>query len=240
MGAILAKSIVEMARGTLLDRDRVRWEDYELLRYLNEGQREICILRPDAYIEVRAFALAAGNSLQSIPADSTKIVKLTRNMGADGSVVGTPIRLAVQDEMDRVDPYWHTTGGSSVSSYCYDLKSPRHFYVWPFPAATQYIEGHLCVSPPDCTMSGVDGGATNSTIRVDDQYSTALHDYVVMRAKLKDGDARNEATAGAAYNRFLNRLGMKVVADKAFDPMRNLPPATRAPDAGGSVGQPNL
>lgn len=80
------------------------------------------------------------------------------------------------------------------------------------------------VAPADCEIDGVGDGTEDSAIRVKDIYKTALIDYIEMRARRKASDSFDEVGADAAYGRFLNRLGLKLQADKATDPNRNAPP----------------
>jgi len=239
VGTILGKAVVDRARGTLVDPDRVRWTDLELLGFLNDGQRQIAIYRPDTSIGKIIFSLTVNSTLQNIPATASRLVKLTRNMGA-GSTPGRPIRVGDQDELDRLTPEWHGSLGASVRSFTYDGKTPRYFYVQPAPSGTLFVEGFFQVSPTDCTMDGVGSGTTNSVISLDDVYSTVLHDYIVYRAKSKDGDAQNQPAASNSFNMFLHALGVKVVSDKAFDPNRTAPPAPKAAPQGAIDGQPTL
>jgi hypothetical protein len=227
MGTIVASTIIADVRTTLVDPDGVRWTDEELLGWLNDAQREIAILRPDACMLIDAIQLAANNTLQELPDTCQRLVKITRNMGS-GTTPGAPIRLVDHGELDRVLPTWHTaTAAAAVKNYTYDPKSPRSFYVYPRPASAIYVEAHMQVAPEEISDS--------DPIQVDDVYKTAIHDYVVMRAKMKATDVADADYAEAQYQRFLNRLGLKLRVDKGSDPHspRSNPPDTTtvAPEA---------
>ena len=47
---IAAQSIIRRAVETLQDTTSVRWPVNELVRYLNDGQREIVLYRPDSMV----------------------------------------------------------------------------------------------------------------------------------------------------------------------------------------------
>lgn len=225
MATILAVDIVAEARVNLGDQDEVRWSQSDLLGYLNDAQREIAILRPDASVSVTALQLTANASRHALPATATRLIKITRNMGADGTTPGRAITLAQNDEVDRVDPNWHTaTAAAAIEHFVYDGKSPKVFYTYPRPNAALYVEAHLAVPPADATINGVDGETVDSVISVDDVYKTAILDFIEMRARMKASDSFDEVGGDRAYGRFLNRLGLKVVADKATDPNRQAPP----------------
>lgn len=237
MGTILAKDVVAEARLLLGDADAVRWTQSELLGYLNDGQREIAILRPDSSISVTSFQLQPNESKQTLPDNAMRLLKITRNMGVNGSTPGRAITLAVHDELDRTTPNWHTsTPAAVIRHFIYDGKSPKVFYVYPRPSAvivgedeeavTQipYVEAHLQVAPEDCTINGVDEATDDTAISVDDVYKKALVDFIEMQARLKASDSFDQEGSDKAYGRFLNRLGLKLQADKATDPNRNAPP----------------
>ena len=46
--AITAQSLIRRVVETLQDNTSIRWPVAELVRYLNDGQREVAIYRPDA------------------------------------------------------------------------------------------------------------------------------------------------------------------------------------------------
>ena len=59
MGTITAQSIVDRARHILQDTTSggTRWLDPELLKWLNDAQREIVLLKPNAYSSVENIGL---------------------------------------------------------------------------------------------------------------------------------------------------------------------------------------
>ena len=81
--AIVANTIISDAAKLLQDDTNVAWPADELLRWLNAGQREIVLGKPDAYVQNKSVALVAGTK-QEIPADGNVFMKITRSMGADG------------------------------------------------------------------------------------------------------------------------------------------------------------
>ena len=48
---ITAKSVIRRAVETLQDNTSIRWPVGELVRYLNDGQREVVMHRPDAIVK---------------------------------------------------------------------------------------------------------------------------------------------------------------------------------------------
>ena len=56
---ILASDIIVRAGDVLFDTTQVRWPETELLRWLNDAQREIVLQRPDAKSANQAVKLVA-------------------------------------------------------------------------------------------------------------------------------------------------------------------------------------
>lgn len=76
MPTILASSIITKAATLLQDPTNVRWPADELLGWLNDGQREIVLQKPDAYSINEAVKLAAGTK-QALPAAGIRLLAVT-------------------------------------------------------------------------------------------------------------------------------------------------------------------
>ena len=76
--ALSAQSIIRRVVDTLQDTTSVRWPIPELVRYLNDGQREVILYRPDASIKNAAKTCVAG-AKQSLPTDGAKLIDIIRN-----------------------------------------------------------------------------------------------------------------------------------------------------------------
>jgi len=86
-----AKAILDKAEVLLLDPTNVRWPRNQLLDYLNDGQREVVIYRPDASMEDRVVALVDASTRQTLPANGLRLLDVVRNMGTDGATPGAPL-----------------------------------------------------------------------------------------------------------------------------------------------------
>jgi hypothetical protein len=64
--ALTAQSIIRRAVETLQDSTSIRWPINELVRYLNDGQREVVLYRPDAMVTSSTVTCVAGTK-QSTP-----------------------------------------------------------------------------------------------------------------------------------------------------------------------------
>jgi len=210
---------------TLQDTTSIRWPVAELVRYLNDGQREIIVHRPDAMVTNASLTLTAGTK-QSLPSNGAKLIDVVRNSAGTKRA----IRMCAREILDAQSPGWHNLSGvTEIVHFMFDPRDPKVFYVYP-PAQSAGASVDLVYSalPTDIAepAAGTDYSAVSGAISVPDIYSNALQDYVLYRAYTKDSQyAGNEARAQARYAAFANALGIEIKATVAVAPQ--------------SVGNPN-
>lgn len=212
MPTVLASSIISRAGALLADAAYDRWTQAELLDWLNDGHREIVSVRPSANPKTAVVTLAAGTR-QAMPAEAYQLIRITRNMDADGVTPGWAVRLTDMALLDQQSPDWHMEAQKTrVRQYTYDIREPLAFYVYPPAAAGVKVE--MTYSYPPATVAAV-----GNTITIPDIYANALLDYVLFRAYAKDGEHPANAARAAAYRQsFENSLGLKAQADSASQP----------------------
>ena len=91
-GTLTGANIITRVQDTLQDTTSVRWPEAELLRYINDAQREIVNFRPDSSSKTANMQLATG-TLQSLPTEGLRLIKVTRNMSDASGVLQGPERL---------------------------------------------------------------------------------------------------------------------------------------------------
>lgn len=232
-----------------------RWTERELVHWLNDGQVAICSLVPIASSRVDAVKLAAGTrqsiaaiaaadckpgdgSTPSQPIYGTQFIGPRRNMGADGLTPGRAVRVVERDMLDTTDPTWHTKTGNAIRSVVYDPETPRYFYVSPGSTGSLWLEIAYTSAPiaiPNTASAGSEaylvGGSSTLPISVDDEYGTALVDYVVARANLKDVTYSEPAKAAFHTQQFLGVLNAKVAAITGKNPNLTVLPGVTQPGA---------
>ena len=207
-GTLTGANLISRIQDVLQDTTSVRWSEAELLRYINDAQREVVNLRPDSSADHSNVQLAAGTE-QTIPDVALRLIKVVRNMSAaGGSATGKrAIRLVDVDTLNAQEPDWHdptVTGpaahGTAPKHYIFDEDDPRRYYVYPGVSGNAYVEIVTARSPTD--LSG-----TSSTIYIDDIFANALIDYVLFRCYLKDAEfAGNHQRSGNHYQLFISSL----------------------------------
>lgn len=232
MGTVYADVMIGRAARELKDPGFQRWSLEQMTQWLNDAQREICLLKPEAYVRTVSFECVAGTQ-QTLPDDGEQLIDVTRNMGS-GSTPGAAIRIVERENLDALRPNWQaSTGASVVSNFVYDRRVPRSFYLYPGPAAAVRVQLQYSAVPPDAAVESINGASASSVLSISDIYQTAINDYLLMRALGKDTDARDGQRSGEAYQRFLNRLGLRLQIEKAHDANRNSPPRDDKRDGGG-------
>jgi hypothetical protein len=237
MGTLTGTNIIDRARLTLQDSSGVRWTDAELLIYINDAQREVVNIKPEATATHENISLSTGTE-QTLPSGGLRLIKVSRNMsGTASDATGSKaIRIVEEDLLNSIEPDWHdptVTGssahGSIIKNYIFDADDPKKFYVYPGVASGSSAYVELIDSKLPTDLSSV-----SSTIDIEDTYGNAILNFVLYRAYLKDAEyAGNQQRAGSHYQLFLNSLGAGGSAEAFLDPNadRNAGP-TIAPQVG--------
>lgn len=215
---ITAQSIIRRSVETLQDPTSIRWPVNELVRYLNDGQREITLYRPDSMVTSATSALVGG-ARQTLPAGGTKLIEVVRNTGG----AKRAIRLTNREILDAQVSGWQgLTGVTEILHFMYDPRDPRTYYVYPVAAASGASVELVYAALPVDVAEPVDGalyGVVAGNISVPDIYGNVLQDYILYRAYSKDSEyAGNSARSGAHYQLFANALGMEIKATVAVAP----------------------
>ena len=178
MGSLLASSVVAKAKTIIQDTTNIRWQDTEHLTYLNDGQREVAMLRPDSTSRLAVMQLSAGTR-QTIPSDGIAILKVIRNMGTTGATPGQAIRLIPMDTLDSNVPAWHSAAASATTlHYMTDQRMPHNFYVYPQANGATYAEILYACAPLDIP-SVAQSSATYTQATTVVTVTQAAHGYQV-------------------------------------------------------------
>jgi hypothetical protein len=215
---IAAQSIIHRVIDTMQDNTSVRWPVAELVRYLNDGQREVVLYRPDSMVTDATVTLVAG-AKQALPSNGSKLIDVIRNTSGNKRSV----RMTNRNILDTQSPNWYNlTGVTEVLHYMYDPRDPKVFYVYP-PAASTGASVELVYSayPTDITEPA-DGAlytAVTGNISLPDIYGNVLADYILYRAYTKDSEyAGNAQRAQAHYGAFQAALTTEMAGTTGVAP----------------------
>jgi hypothetical protein len=219
MATITVASILTKVSTILQDPTNIRWPTNELVLWLNDGQREVSLYKPNAFVINSAVICAAGTK-QTLPASAISLIDIVRNMGTNGTTPGNSIRTVSREILDTQVPNWHSaTPSATVKHFVYTPLDSKTYYVYPPQPTTGqgYVELVYAAAPTDALIDGV--------ISIDDIYVTALISYILFRAYSKDAEyANNAALAGTYYQQFQGLLQGKVTAETVSNPNQALAP----------------
>jgi hypothetical protein len=220
----VSKILTDKVRLILQDTGKVRWTDAELVDWLNEAQRVIAEVKPNATAATSNVSLVAGTK-QSIT--GIALLDAIRNMGADGLTPGSTIRCLKRDVLDTIIPGWHTEpAAAQVLIAAFDEQDQKVFYVFPpQPVNTaQKIEVIQSEYPAVIDVANI----TTAAISVDDIYEAQLVDYVCYRAFDKDSSIPSSTSLSQShFQAFASALGIKSKAEVVNSP--NMPAQPPAP-----------
>jgi hypothetical protein len=230
--AVSVQSVIDRVQTTLQDTTGVRWPVVgELVLWINDAQREIALLKPDASAKNTTITLAAGTK-QDIPSDGNRLLRAVRNMSAASGGTGKrSVRLVQREVLDAQTPDWHdplVSGDAAhtdiVKHYIYDEQNPRNFYVYPGISGDAYLEIIYSANP-----STVGQG---DNLDIPDIYANAVMNYVLYMAYMKDAEyAGNNQRAASHFQIFTTSVTGKGQVDALTTP--NMSNAVAPPRAVG-------
>ena len=217
--AVTVQSVLDRVQQTLQDTGGIRWSSTaELILWVNDAQREIAILKPDATAVNTTVTLAAGTK-QTIPADGNRLLNVVRNMSAASSGTGKrTVRLVSRDILDSLEPSWHDPAvkgdakhGTSIKHFMYEEQNPRNFYVYPGVSGNAYLE--IIYSQNPATV------AANANLGVPDIYATCVMHYVLYMCYMKESEfVANQQRANGHFNLFMSTITGKAQVDTVTTP----------------------
>lgn len=217
--AVTVQSVIDRVQSVLQDTTGVRWPVVsELVLWVNDAQREVALLKPDASAVNTTVTLVTGTK-QEIPAASNRLLKVVRNMSAAiGGTGARAIRLVDLSVLDAQSPDWHdpsVTGDAAhtnvVKHYAYEESNPRNFYVYPGVSGNAYVELIYSANPATVTPS--------DNLSIPDIFANAIMNYVLYMAYMKDAEsAGNQQRASSHFQLFMASVTGKGQIDSITNP----------------------
>lgn len=188
-----ASVILTRATTVLQDSENIRWPLPELCDWLNEAQRTVVLIKPNALSSSVTINLVAGTR-QALPTAVSVFTNAVCNVvsGQRGAVIRP---LSRRETLDAHIPGWHDPArlpfAKTVAYVWQDASSPREFYVVPGNDGTGQIEAVVGLNPTDIpiptAMDQID--AYSATLQFADEYQGILLDLLLARALSKDAEA---------------------------------------------------
>lgn len=212
--ATTIKSVLERVVGTLSDEGSVTWTLQDLVRYLNDGQRDMLVKRPDLFVVQIDHPLAMGVR-QALPADGAKLLDIPCNTN------GVPITRVKRALLDAQAPGWRVLLGSDeIDHFTYDELQPKEFEVYPPAALGAEVRLEYSATPQDLPIpaDGTTLAAIAGNVGIPDLQATALHHYICFRCYAEGDENVNAARAQQFLALFSNLLDVEMVATTTSAP----------------------
>jgi len=131
-----------LSQDTSTDTALQRFSDAELLAFANNTLSRMAVLRPDLFSYIGEIPCADGETLQSAPSDSIRLMEIFRVKD------GLAVRETNREVLDQTYPAWPNDAAAAASSW---MRHPRHqnkFFIWPKAPASQILIGEYAQTPP--------------------------------------------------------------------------------------------
>jgi hypothetical protein len=205
-----AISVIQRVVDLLQDTTNVRWPAPELVRWLNDGQRAIQLVRPDATSVTTTATLLAGvrqdMKLMTLTKPPAKLMEVIRNVAPTSRM--RPITKTSRTLLENHQPGWYAAAPSvDIIHFTFDPRDSDVFEVFPpAPAAPDdlaQVELTYSAYPTDVAVPGSAlWTSVSGNIDVNDSFQLPLIDYIVYRAMSKDAETANAARAAAHLQAF--------------------------------------
>lgn len=217
--AVTPREVITRVATLLQDIEATRWPTDELVSFLNDGQREVVMYRPDACTKTEQVTCIAG-ARQALPAGGTKLLSVRRTGGATQRA----LRMVSQGVLDAQQPSWYDLDETEdLLNYMYDPREPTVYLVYPPAAATAKLQITYAAYPEDVPPAGLGvpaSGVTTTPMDLPDLFANALVDYVMYRALSKDAEYAGSAERAALYYAaFNNAMGSESAATVGAAPV---------------------
>jgi len=208
--AISGAATISKARAVLSDLTATyRWSDADLVGWLNSGQRQIVLLKPNSFAQPAVIQLVPG-TVQTIP--GLEFIRVNRFMW-DLTTPGSAVLPVAQELLDVLYPGWHTAQASmEIKNYMFNKRDSQTFLVYPpQPDPAGYAEIVQTPYPDDITIiiSVITGDI------IDDIFEKPLIDFIVSCALSEDTANADMVASERFMQRFTNAIGGKAQAENA-------------------------
>ena len=213
MPHILASSIIDRAAMALQDSSNVRWPRADLLGYINDGQREVVIKKPNAYVMHTCAQLVAGTRQMLPVLDGALVIDPLLLIDVLRNSTGRAVRIIERELLDSLNPDWHNAPQTLlVQHYMHNPMDGKAYLVYPPSNGIGCVDIIYSATPP--------AAATESeSLSLDDIYQGPLLDYVMYRSMSKDAEyASDPSRAASHYTAFAAALQEKATNELGASP----------------------
>jgi hypothetical protein len=182
----------------------VRYSDALLLGFANQALKRMAVLRPDLFALIADFPTVAGQTLQTAPSDSLRIMEVFQVK--DGAGVVEVSRKA----MDETYPGWINDPAGPTVNWMRHVRNNNRFFIYPKAPTGQVLVIEYAQSPREYAID-------EPLELLPDAFFPVLVDGTVFLAESVDNEHVNSQRAQLFQQSFTQALGVSVQARSITD-----------------------
>ena len=187
------QNAITTARDIINDTDPAayRQSNDEMVRYYNDGLREISTLAPQLFVSTGDMQCAPAATEQGIAfADAQLLADVVRVKA------GRAVLPCDMTTLSAFNPNWGQDVAAEAVNWFRHASDPLRFYIYPQSPVDQVLEVKYYRSPAVVAL-------TDSVTDIPQSMEPAMVNYLVYRAEMKDDEHVNSGRSVASYQAFL-------------------------------------
>ncbi len=122
-----------------------RYSDTMLLGFANQTLKRMAILRPDLFAYIGEIPTATGQTLQSAPSDSLRIMEIFQVKDGNGVIEVN------RESLDQTYPQWMNEAAGPCVNWMRHTRNANKFFIYPKAPAGQVLIGEYSQAPKSYT-----------------------------------------------------------------------------------------
>jgi len=195
--------------------------DAKIINYMQEIERLIVVLKPNAFAQTETFTCVAGVRQVLTSTNCTYVpvhlLDIHYNFGTATTSRGKQIVALSRDILYDRNPDWMASTATKTIRYVdHDVDEPLVFWNYPPLSATSTYNIKLTYSALTATLNTA---TTTQTLSLGDEYRDALIEGMLWKIYEHEdiGGENSLQRAEYHYKRFMELLGVKSEAEKAVE-----------------------
>lgn len=204
---ILSDVLTEVRRIIQDTNTPYRYSDDVLLGFANQALKRIAVLRPDLFAFIGDITCDDGETVQSAPSDSIRLIEIYRVKNGDGIIETN------REALDQAYPTWMNDAAGPTVNFMRHTRNPNKFFIYPKAPANQILIGEYAKTPQDYDL-------TTPIELLPDAYEPVVIDATVFIAESVDNEHVNSNRAQLFQQSFTQALGVAAQSRSITDTER--------------------
>ena len=184
-----------------------RYSDDVMLGFANQALKRIAVLRPDLFAIIADIPTTADAVVQSMPADSIRLLEIYSVKGGNGIIETN------REILDQSLPTWMNTTAGAAINFMRHVRNANKFFIYPKAPTNQVLIGEYAQTPP--TYDG-----TTTVALLPDAYFPVVVDATVFITESVDNEHVNSKRAQIFQQSFTQSLGVAAQSREVTDTER--------------------